>query len=302
MLRGVLGNVIRTALLVGFAAALAPAAAPASGVWQNTGPDGGVVRCIAPSPSDASVVYAGIANGGAYRSADGGVTWSGASAGLVNLDVRSLAVSPSDPQRVLAGTRSGGFLSENGGSSWSAIATLPGPTIGNVLFDPASPQIAYAAGSEGTLAKSTDSGTTWTAIGENAASKKPQTLAIDPSHTATIYVGTLDDGVYKSTDGGGSFTAQNSGLGNLHVSALVMDPTATSTMYVGTVDGGAFKSTDGGASWSALSFGLVGTDVTSLAADSFPTIYLGNRSGLYAIAGGGQIWTPISGTTFVNAL
>jgi len=245
-----------------FAAVLAllvPASVPAAAVWQSVGPDGGVVRCIAPSPSDASVVYAGIANGGIYRSADGGATWSAATAGLVSLDIRSLAVSPSDPQRVLAGTRLGGFFSENGGSSWSAIETLPGPTIGSVLFDPASPQIAYAAGSEGTLAKSTDGGTTWTAIGANAASRKPEILAIDPSHTATIYVGTLDDGVYKSTDGGGSFTAQNSGLGNRHVSALVIDPTATSTVYAGTVDGGAFKSTDGGASWASFSFGLVGT-------------------------------------------
>src|SRR5262249_27870921 len=213
-----------------------------------------------------------------------------------------LAVSPPDPQRVLAGPRSGGFLSFDGGSSWSAIATLPGPTVGDVLFDPASPQIAYAAGPEGTLAKSTDGGTTWTAIGANAASKKPQTLAIDPSHTATLYVGTLDDGVYKSTDGGGAVSAPNPRLGDLHVSAVVIDPTATSTLYAGTVDGGAFKSTDGGASWSSFSFGLVGTDVASMAADSFPTIYLANRSGMYAIAGGGLIWTPIAGTTFINAL
>jgi photosystem II stability/assembly factor-like uncharacterized protein len=277
-------------------------AAASSDVWQNNGPDGGVVHCIATNPSDASVVYVGIADGGIYRSADGGATWSAASTGLANIDVLSLAVSASDPQRVVAGTPTGGFLSVDGGSSWSAIATLPGLTIGDVVFDPASPQTAYATGAEGSLFKSTDGAVTWTAIGANAASKKPLTLVIDPSHTATIYVGTLDDGVYKSTDGGGSFTAQNSGLSNLHVSALVMDPTATSTVYAGTVDGGAFKSTDGGASWSPFSFGLVGTDVAALAADSFPTIYLANRSGMYAIAGGGLIWTPIAGTTFVNAL
>jgi len=289
-------------LLAAVMAALVPAAVPAAKIWKSVGPDGGVVDCIAPSPSDATVVYAGIANGGIYLSADGGATWSSANTGLANLDVRSLAVSPSDPQRVLAGTPTGGFLSVDGGSSWSAIATLSGSAIGDIVFDPASPQIAYATGSEGMLAKSTDGGATWTAIGANVASKKPLTLIIDRSHSATIYIGTLDDGVYKSTDGGASFTAQNSGLGNLHVSALVMDPTATSTVYAGTVDGGAFKSTDGGASWSSFSFGLVGTDVAALAADSFPTIYLANRSGMYAIAGGGLIWTPIAGTTFVNAL
>src|SRR5262249_60068309 len=139
-------------------------------------------------------------------------------------------------------------------------------------------------------------------IGANVASRRALTLVVDTSHTATIYVGTRDDGVYKSTDGGGSFSAQNSGLGTPRVSALVIDPTATSTLYAGTVDGGAFKSTDGGANWSSFSFGLVGTDVAALAADSFPTIYLANRSGMYAIAGGGLIWTPIAGTTFINAL
>jgi photosystem II stability/assembly factor-like uncharacterized protein len=303
MLRDVLRNVIRLASLLAILAVFGPPRAADAQSWQNNGPGGGVVHCIGTSPSAASVVYVGIANGGVYRSADGGVTWSAANTGLANFDVLSLAVSPSDPQRVIAGTSAGGYLSVNGGSSWSAIATLPGPTVGDVVFDPTSSQTAYAAGAEGALSKSTDGGATWTAIGANAAAKKPLTLAIDPSHTATIYAGTLDDGVYKSTDGGGTWTAQNSGLSNLHVSAVVVDPTTPATVYAGTLNGGAFKSTDGGASWSTFAFGVIGTDVAALAADSTGTIYLANRAGTYQTAVGGLTWTALRfGATFVNAL
>jgi photosystem II stability/assembly factor-like uncharacterized protein len=303
MLRDVLRNAIRSAAILAFLAAFAPFQEVRGDTWVNTGPDGGVVHCIATSPSDASVVYVGIANGGIYRSSDGGATWSAANTGLANFDVLSLAVSPSDPQRVIAGTAAGGYLSVNGGSTWSPIATLPGPTIADIVFDPASAQTAYAGTAEGALAKSTDGGATWTAIGANAAVKKPLTLAIDPSHTATIYAGTLDDGVYKSDDGGGSFTAHNSGLSNLHVSALVVDPTTPATVYAGTLNGGAFKSTDGGASWSTFAFGVIGTDVAALAADSAGTIYLANRSGTYETAVGGLTWTALRfGATFVNAL
>src|SRR5262249_23428607 len=186
---------------------------------------------------------------------------------------------------------------------WSAITTLPGPTVVDVVFDPSSSQIAYAAGAEGALWKSTDGGATWSAIGANAAGKRPQTLALAPSHTATIYVDTLDYGVDKSRDGGAMFIAQNSGLSNLHVSALVVDPTAASMVAAGPVNGGPFKSTDGGASWSVFAFGVSGTDTASLAADSAGTIYLANRSGTFHTAVGGLTWTALRfSAPFVNAV
>src|SRR5206468_3644661 len=71
MLHGVLRNAIRPAFFVAILAAFIPIPAAVAQNWQNNGPDGGVVHCIATSPSDASVVYVGIANGGIYRTSDG---------------------------------------------------------------------------------------------------------------------------------------------------------------------------------------------------------------------------------------
>src|SRR5262249_58753337 len=124
----VLRNAIRPAAIVAFLAAFVPVRSVRADSWVNTGPEAGVVNCIGPSPSDASVVYVGIANGGVYRSADGGATWSPANTGLAELNVLSLAVAPSDPQHVVAGTSAGGYRSINGGPTRAAVHTAPRAT------------------------------------------------------------------------------------------------------------------------------------------------------------------------------
>ena len=117
----------------------------------------------------------------------------------------SLGVSPTDSQRVLAGTLAGAFGSVDGGATWAVAAGLAGVRVDAIVFDPASPQTVYAAGSGGTLAKSLDGGTTWNAIGGTVGSLGPTALAIHPTQTATLYLGTVNDGVYRTDNGGASW-------------------------------------------------------------------------------------------------
>jgi hypothetical protein len=76
------------------ALALAAAAGPAhAGVnfWTPLGPDGGSVVALAVSPAQPSLVYAGSAGGGFYRSEDGGATWVRASRAIDPLVVAVVA-------------------------------------------------------------------------------------------------------------------------------------------------------------------------------------------------------------------
>src|SRR5262245_20911630 len=64
--------------------------------WSSNGP-GSKIRCLAIAPGDPNTVYAGSERG-AFKSSDGGATWS--SAGLKQTAVSALAIDPSDPNTV----------------------------------------------------------------------------------------------------------------------------------------------------------------------------------------------------------
>src|SRR5882757_244001 len=98
---------------------LAPLARPAlagTDSWTRVGPDSGLVRTFAAAPSRPSTVYVGLGLGGAFRSLDGGATWSFAAAGLnLHESVRALAVDARHPEILWAGTDHGLYRSANGG-------------------------------------------------------------------------------------------------------------------------------------------------------------------------------------------
>jgi photosystem II stability/assembly factor-like uncharacterized protein len=122
----------------------------------------------------------------------------------------------------------------------------PGGEVKALAIDPSTPATLYAGTFFGGVFKSTNGGTSWTAINSGLTITSVYALAIDPSTPAMLYAGT-DGGVFKSTNGGTSWAAVNSGLPtNAFVYALTIDPSNPATLYAGTVGGGVFKSTNGG--------------------------------------------------------
>ncbi len=126
-----------------------------SAAWKSLGPApipisvstsySGRVSAIAVHPTNPNIVYVGAAQGGLYRTLDGGATWTPLMDDAQSLAIGSIAISPSDPTTVFVGTGEAAFS----GNSFFGVGvyritnadtspTLSGPlnlgTSGNDVF------------------------------------------------------------------------------------------------------------------------------------------------------------------------
>ncbi|WP_232841896.1 glycoside hydrolase family 44 protein [Caldicellulosiruptor acetigenus] len=159
-------------------------------VWKNVKIEGGggFITGIVYNPKEKNLVYVRTDIGGAYRSDDGGNTWTQ----LMNwvsydewnlLGVESIATDPVDPNRlyIAAGTYTNSWTSMNGailisqdkGNSFEKVplpfklgGNMPGRNMGERLaIDPNNNSILYLGTREGNgLWKSTDYGRTWAKV------------------------------------------------------------------------------------------------------------------------------------------
>ncbi|HZT43743.1 MAG TPA: sialidase family protein [Chthonomonadaceae bacterium] len=215
---------------------------------------------IAISPTDPNTVYVAVnrpglpagnyaysGQTGIWKTTDGGSTWTNTTTSLstslgysdVALDANSgtlyAAIGP-----YYANSLNGVYRSTNGGSTWSAAGNFPmGGNNGRIsiaLFPSTSTTKAtlYAAiesvQTSGLLAleKSTDGGTTWTALTNtpNYMGVSPygqgwynNAIAVSPSNANVVFAGGSSNGggpnLIESTDGGATWTDISSdGSGN----------------------------------------------------------------------------------------
>ena len=64
---------------------------------------------IAVHPTNANLVYVGTAQGGLYRSNDGGSTWTALMDNALSLAIGAIAIAPSQPDTIFVGTGESGF-------------------------------------------------------------------------------------------------------------------------------------------------------------------------------------------------
>lgn len=155
-----------------------------------------------------------------------------------------------------------------------------GLSINEIIVDPASSNVIYAATSDGILKTST-AGTSWFSSSSGLTNTNVTALVIDPTDPTILYAGTSGSGVFKSTDSGASWNSASSGISNLGITALAIDPVTPSILYVGTTSGGIFKSINSASSWSAVNGGITDFSIQTLAIDpATPSIvYAGAFSG-----------------------
>ena len=240
----------------------------------------GRVTALAVDPSNSSIVYLGAAEGGIWKTTNGGSVWSPLTDTQASLSTGSIAIAPSNDQIIYAGTGEEDFSgdsyfglgvlkSTNAGSSWTMLS---GPFaagrmyIGSIAVHPTNPNTVLAGTSSGVYL-TTDGGNTWTQVLSGAAATG---VMFSPSNGNTAYAalgtysGNSKNGVYVSTNAGSTWTLDDgSGSGALPTSsvgriAIALAPSSPSTLYAAIANSssgsllGLYKSTNGGSSWSKL--------------------------------------------------
>ncbi len=182
-------------------------------------------------PADPNIVYASLwesregpwensvwngANGGIFRSTDGGQTWKQLGNGLPGKIVQAnLAIAPSAPKKLLAAVKTAVssrlYRSGDGGESWTHATDDPRPAaaIGGgdlpvVRFDPKNPAIVYSASV--VCWKSADGGKTWDGWRGAPGGDDYQNIWINPGNPNIILLGS-DQGAIVTVNGGRSWSS-----------------------------------------------------------------------------------------------
>jgi photosystem II stability/assembly factor-like uncharacterized protein len=186
-------------------------------------------------PGDPTTYYAGMPEGGVWKTTNAGTTWKPIFDDVHVASVGAVAVAPSDPNVLYVGT---------GNQTGWAFTTGKG------------------------VYKSTDAGKTWTNVGL-AASQYIGGIVVDPRNANNVLVAALgpriapgappapdgdgaERGVYRTTDGGRSWTRVLSS-GSAGASDVYLDyanPQIVCALFNGGPGTGLFKSSDGGQTWT----------------------------------------------------
>ena len=87
--------------------------ANANGISQTQSPVSGRTTAIAIDPTNPNIAYAGTAQGGVYRTLNGGASWTPLLDGALALAVGSVKIVPKDRTKVLVGTGGGNFSGDS---------------------------------------------------------------------------------------------------------------------------------------------------------------------------------------------
>jgi hypothetical protein len=281
--------------------------------------DGHNVLCFATT---GGAVVAGTRSG-AYRTTDNGAHWVLCSSGLTNTAVPTLYAWGAD---LFAGTYGNNvYRSTNAGVDWTRTPGKLGNPNVRALTAVGSLLLAGTYG-PGTIYRTSDLGTVWTAAGHGITCEGVSGLAVhagkvfavsydglmlssdqgatwapaDTSFQSTsaysvvsrgsdIFVGTPGKGTYRSTNGGLTWFGANTGLnGNART---VMSVAAEGGQLYAATQSGVFRSTNDGVLWVQATQGIPDSSIRRVAANS-GVAFAGTYNSLYRSTNGGSSWIP----------
>lgn len=249
-----------------------------SSSWQAIGPNpipngtfpwSGRTIAIAVHPSNPDIVYVGTAQGGLYRSTDGGTNWTPLMDSAESLAIGAIAISPSQPETVYVGTGEHNFSSD----SFFGVGVY---RIENA---------STSANLSGPFNKNSSNADIFSGRGISK-------IIVHPTDPNTIFIastsgvggigggGTLagSRGIYRSTNAAGSsptFSKLTGLAGNLDASVrdIAIDPSnpniLVAAVVAGTPTGGIYRSQDALAAIPAFAQtqGFTGTTTSELTAE-----------------------------------
>ena len=168
----------------------------------------GVLNCVAFHPTDSNTLFVGGPATGLWKTSDHGTTWTNLTDGWVNVGISSIVIHPSNPDTMYIMTGDGDgantysvgiWKTIDGGSIWfptSLTWSVSDKHRGfKLAMDPLSPDVIYAATSEGLYR---------TGDGFNFSQEESgwfYDVVINPVLSAFVYASTATS-VYRSIDGG----------------------------------------------------------------------------------------------------
>ncbi len=215
--------------------------------WTLEGPGniGGRFNCIAVDPGNASVIYAGSATGGVWKTTDKGQNWAPITDALPFQAIGAIAINPNNHNEIWIGT---------GDVNISGFVYT-----GNGIY------------------KSLDGGQSWTNIGLSNTFVI-SSIIFNPNKAGEVVIGTMGNpfkkdnnrGLYKTSDGGLNFTNQLFVTDSTGIVDIIQDPNNTSVLYASSftrirtqkvsvtagTENYVYKSLDFGQTWTKLTNGL----------------------------------------------
>ncbi len=208
-----------------------------SGARWAPGAGGMCLHTIVIDPSNPQRIFIAISAAGAFRTDDGGVTWTAINQGLrseyipdpnaeVGHCVHRIALHPSRPQTLFMQKHWDVMRSDNAGDSWHEVS-------GNLPSDFGFPILVHA--------------------------HEPETIYVVPIKSDSMHF--PPDGklrVYRSRSGGNEWEALTKGLPqsdcyvNVLREAMAADQMESCGIYFGTSGGQVYASPDSGDTWTAI--------------------------------------------------
>ncbi len=149
---------------------------------------------------------------------DGGFSWSQTINFQERVGWHAVTFAPSDPNIIYAGSTGffsagsfdvsqsgkGIFISHDGGKTWKSAndSQTEDASVYSIAVDTHDPQVVYAATSNHSLLKSTDSGQTWNVITNGLPDGGATFVVISPVDNKNIFAGFENKSLYQSEDGG----------------------------------------------------------------------------------------------------
>lgn len=260
--------------------------------YRLIGPNvGGRVARVSGVVGDPTTWYFGAAQGGIWKSVDGGSSFEPIFDKMDSQSIGAIAVAPSDPNVIYAGggeanirgnvqSGAGLYVSTDAGKTWAHTLKLRG-AIGQIVVHPARSNIAFAAvlGSpfgpnpERGVYRTRNSGQTWKRVLSVDANTGASDISIDAHNPRQMWAGTwaarrtpwgltsggAGSGLWHSSNGGSTWERLASGekglpKGEWGKVGVAVSPADGSRIYalIEAKDGGLYRSDDGGESFSLI--------------------------------------------------